>query len=327
MVSPNFGLIFHWGVYSVPAYDDPVSAKRRRTQNGSEWYMKRLLETGNYRPISGWKETQAYHKTNYFNLTYYDLARWFNTYDDQRPWNPDEWMDLAVEVGASYVILTAKHHDGFCLWPTQNTSFLSGSSKEDIIGRFKDSAERHGLRFGLYYSWSEFERGVTKDYIDNIMIPQIEELEKYQPSIWWFDGHWSILTKYAQDKINTITSRLKKNGIEVNDRIYGPKDTSFEDPNYLGNATFRVYGDRYIPQEVPTVPWEHINTIGLSWGRNIAQIEEDYKTPEELYDLWKEVRGKNGRFLLNLGPDYNGALDEYEVSALRGFASYKIDQE
>lgn len=59
----DFGLIFHWGIYSITAYDDPISAKRRRMQNGSEWYLKRLLEDGRFRPISGWKETQEDYKT------------------------------------------------------------------------------------------------------------------------------------------------------------------------------------------------------------------------------------------------------------------------
>ena len=65
-----FGVIFHWGLYSVPAYDDTKSCKKRSIQNGSEWYLRRLRETGTFRPISGWKETQEFHKANYGDKPY-----------------------------------------------------------------------------------------------------------------------------------------------------------------------------------------------------------------------------------------------------------------
>ncbi len=309
----DFGLIFHWGVYSVTAYDDPVSARRRRMQNGSEWYLKRLHEDGRFRPISGWKETQDYHSREFNDIPYTDLAQFF---DHLGAWNPDEWMTLAKEVGATYVILTAKHHEGFCLWPTKTTTFCA---REDYIGRFVEAAKKHGLRAGIYYSWSEFERGCTKDYLDKVVVPQINELKKHQPDIWWFDGHWDIKTKYGRDKINNIVTSLRQEGVDVNDRLY--KDPVWERPNFLGKATFRVYEDRALPDVKPDVPWEHINTIGLSWGRNCAQV--DYKSGNDLMALYQQVKEKGGRFLLNLGPDHDGQLDPSEVAALKEFAELK----
>ena len=312
----DFGLIFHWGLYSVTAYDDPISARRRRMQNGSEWYLKRLLEKGDYRPISGWKETQDYHHREFQDLPYSELAQFF---DQNHTWQPDEWMALAKEVGATYVILTAKHHEGFCLWPSKTTTFCA---EEDYVGRFIASARQHGLKAGIYYSWLEFERSCTKDYIDQVIDPQINELNKYQPDIWWFDGHWDIKTKYGRVKINSICSTLlddEQRQVEINDRLY--KDPVWENPNFLGMATFRVYEDRALPDHKPEVPWEHINTIGLSWGRNITQT--DYKSGEDLMDLYQRVKEKGGRFLLNLGPDHDGQLDPREVEVLRDFAKLK----
>ena len=83
-MQPSFGIIFHWGVYSVPAYDDPTSAARRKIQNGSEWYAKRLSETGAFRPVTGWKETQEHHKKLYGAASYEDFASKFTAC----AWNP-----------------------------------------------------------------------------------------------------------------------------------------------------------------------------------------------------------------------------------------------
>ena len=89
----------------------------------------------------------------------------------------------------------------------------------------------------------------------------------------------------------------------------------------LDTSTYRVYGDRHIPTEIPSVPWEHVNTIGLSWGRNKYQEEKDYKGGIELYELYKKVRSLNGKFLLNIGPNPDGTLDLYELKSLIDFST------
>ena len=311
----DFGLIFHWGVYSAPAYDDPVSASKRQIQNGSEWYLQRLLETGNYRPISGWKETQQYHE-QFQGLSYKDFADYFVEND----WNPDEWMKLALHVNAKYVILTAKHHDGFCLWDTKSSNFNSVQvgPKRDLLKEFSLSAKKYGLNFGIYYSWMEFEKNCTIEYMKNVIKPQISELISYEPDIWWFDGDWKCSSQFSKKLISEIVSHLKviNPKVEINDRIC----LENKDSNYLGLSTYRVYSDRHIPHDVPNVPWEHINTIGLSWGYNHFQRKQDYKSGADLYDLYKQVREKGGRFLLNLGPDRNGELDPDEVQSLMEFS-------
>lgn len=306
-----FGLIFHWGIYSIPAYDDPSSAQMRKIQNGSEWYLRRLHEKGTYRPTSGWKQTQNFHKEHYGDLDYKDFAKSFMP----NPEKIDEWMSLAQLVGASYVILTAKHHDGYCLWPTKTTSL---KSSQDLIKAFKESAKKYNLKFGLYYSWYEFEQKCTIKFIDEVVIPQINELKEYKPEIWWFDGGWACQTQYSNQKISEICKELRKTA-EVNDRLGGSDKIKelYKDPNFLGDATYRVYGDREIPNQIPNVPWEHINTIGLSWGYNKIQQIQHYKNAEQLLKLYRQVREKHGRFLLNLGPDENGNLDAYEVTTLK----------
>jgi alpha-L-fucosidase len=222
------GIIFHWGLYSVPAYDDPKLIIKRKIQNGSEWYKKRLLEKGDFRPVSGWKETQKYHRENYNDQKYEDFAKEFA----QTPINFDKWMELCKSVGASYVIITAKHHDGFCLFETEIKM-----EKTNFVKDFGISAKKYGLKFGIYYSWYEFDRNFTIDYVDNIVQPQIKELLSYKPDIFWFDGDWVIKTKYGKNVVAKICSNMKKLGIEINDRVCDPS-----------NGTYRVFADRYIPK-------------------------------------------------------------------------------
>lgn len=107
----EIGLIFHLGLYSVYAYDDIESAKRRKIKNGSEWYFKRLLvKEGDYRPVSGWQSTQKFHLENYNSQDYFEAEREFKL--DKL--DLDSWMELAVSINCTYVIITAKHHENFC---------------------------------------------------------------------------------------------------------------------------------------------------------------------------------------------------------------------
>ena len=123
--------------------------------------------------------------------------------------------------------------------------------------------------------------------------------------------------------------RNKHPKIEINDRI---ADWSLKsDPNKLGLATYRVYADRSFPPENDEDDegkskgkikplFEHINTIGLSWGRNKQQEPKHYKSAQDLIHISDKVRTKHGRFLLNFGPDADGALDEMECLVVEEMA-------
>ncbi len=320
----RIGIFVHWGVYAVPAFDSVASAQRRRIQNGSEWYAKRLSITpGTPRPTSGWQETQQYHRQEYGDdFAYSDFKERFTA----EHWRPDEWMAAFKHAGASYAILTSKHHDGFCLWPTTTSKFSTAHAATarfahpDLVAEFKQACARAGLRFGLYYSWSEFGRACTKDYMDRVVVPQIDELIRYRPTIVWFDGDWPCNTKYAQTIMDQCVTRIKQKlpGVEINDRVGHSAER--KDPNFLGPSTYRVYDDRALPTVQPAVPWEHVNTIGLSWGRNKQQTDAHYKSGQELMRLYTRVTSLNGRFCLNVGPDADGQISTQELSRLRAFA-------
>lgn len=301
----QFGIIIHWGIYADPGYDDIKSARFRKLQNGSEWYYKRLTENNVFRPTSGHIETKEWHSNHYNNKDYFSFT--INEMVDVK-----QWIKCAKESNAKYIILTAKHHDGYCLWPSK---YALHHTNRNIIKDFCEEAKNQDIDYGIYYSWMEFDKGITKDFIKNTIKPQINELLKYKPKIWWFDGHWEIKTDFAQKEIASICKQLIKIGCRINDRIPVSHFENFDtECNIL-----RVFEDRHIPVIKPETRWEHINTIGISWGFNSQQEKEDYKSGKELFDLYKKVVGMNGNFLLNIGPNHNGNIDENEMKSLKEF--------
>lgn len=301
MSLPYIGFIFHVGLYSFYGYDDIKSARRRNIQNGSEWYLERLIGR-EYRPVSGTKETQYYHTVKYGAGYDYFRAPFFISRE-----SICKWLDLCVKCKATYVLITSKHHDGFCLWNTRTTD---KKSNNDILQIFKEEALNRGLYFGIYYSWYEFQNSMTIDYFNRVCIPQLTELISYSPSIIWFDGDWVIKSKTIISEVNNICSYLRSVGIVINDRIT-------DSNKYL--ASYHVGPDRFIP-EVYTQNWQHINTIGISWGYNSQQELPDYKSGRDLYQLLCRVVSLGGTFLLNIGPKHDGELDENEVKSLNGLA-------
>jgi alpha-L-fucosidase len=156
----------------------------------------------------------------------------------------------------------------------------------------------------------EFERNMTIDYMNTTVKPQITELMTYNPDIWWFDGAWKASTRSSISTIHKLVGAIKNLNplIEINDRIPEPDEL----------CTYRVYEDRYIPAERPDGLWEHINTIGLSWGAN--KVAKQYKSGKELYKLYRSIQEKGGKFLLNIGPLSDGTILPQEESSLKEFS-------
>lgn len=299
----QFGMIFHVGLYSFFGFDDVTSARRRKIGNGSEWYLERLQERS-FRPISGSDRTQAYHKKYGVDFDYF-RAPFFISRE-----SICKWLDLCIKCKASYVLITSKHHDGFCLWPTITTD---KKTHNDVIGIFKEEALKRGLRFGIYYSWYEFLNPMTIDFFDSVCITQLRELVTYNPSMIWFDGDWPIKAKYIINKISEIVIYLKSLNIVINDRICNEN-------KHL--SSFLVGSDRsyYGGLGYTTFPWQHITTIGLSWGYNRDQEQKDYKTGQQLYELLTNIINMGGNLLLNIGPKHDGNLDEREETSLNELA-------
>lgn len=299
----SLGFIFHIGLYSFFGYDDVKLARKRKPENqfGSEYYLQRLQED---KIISGSNSTQRHHIKYGINFDYF-----------RAPLNVTreaivKWIDICVKCKANYVLITARHHDGFCLWNTKTTHIKSSN---DIVKIFKEEAEKKGLIFGIYYSWFDFLNEMTPEYFNSVCIPQINELLTYNPKILWFDGDDKIRNLSLISYIHNMVLYLRSNGILINDRICNTNKEL---------ASFSVCRNKTLPESKPLKEWQHVNTIGLSWGYNSDQEDKDFKSGLTLFRMLNNVFSLGGNLLLSIGPKFDGSLDEREEQSLNEFSSY-----
>lgn len=310
----KFGVIIHWGIYSVPAFDSTHYAKYRKIQNGSEWYLQRLLKT--WRVSKGDLVTQEHHKEHYLDKDTKDKQELIDSYfsfSDQftgKSFNAEEWCKFFTSIGAKYIIFTAKHHDGFCMFETKTTehNIMNTPLKRDVLKELREAAKKYKLKFGIYYSWLEFTSNMTKKYKEK-MFAQIEELKAYDPDLFWLDGDWTATAEKLESE--RIIEELHELGIIVNSRL--GKDKTIK-------GDYENYDDRYIPDEKQEEVFEACHTIGLSWGYNKEQTDKDYKTVEELKQLYHTVTSNGGNLLLNIAPDKDGNFDKIEKERLTKLA-------
>lgn len=300
----KFGIFVHWGLYSVPAYA-PVDEVEGVYEKYAEHYLMRLID----------KNTSFtdYHKRNYGpNSTYADFAPMFKA----AFFDPDKWADLFKKSGAGYVVLTSKHHDGYCLWPSAQSkgwNSVDVGPKRDIINDLSMSVRRAGLRFGLYYSLLEWNNplytsGNMEAWTTQHMIPQMKDLvTKYEPEIIFADGEWD----YTSDKLKSTTfltwlynESPVKNTVVVNDR-WG-KETRSKHGGYY-TTEYNLIGDTLTTGRIEH-PWEESRGIGTSYGYNQFETTVHYYSSKQLIDLLIEKVGNGGNLLLNVGPDATGLI-------------------
>lgn len=323
----KFGIFIHWGVFSVPAW--------RKIDNSlfgsyAEWYYASVY--GNYR-----NNDDDFHEKHYGkDFLYRDFAPQFKA----ELFKPDDWAELFKASGAKYVVLTTKHHDGYCLWPTQNRHKQNWNSgnvgpRRDLLGDITQSVRESGLKMGIYYSIIEWETnwshrpeggyfvpqrdrekfGIPEaNYPDEILIPQLKELvQNYQPCLIFSDGgEWDFSEEYSQTKAflswlyNEAPNREE---VVVNDRFFKGM------PGEHGDYYSTEYNDKEGFGEHH--PWEESRGIGKSYGFNRAEQLEDYCTSQELIEQLIGIVSKGGNFLLNVGPTADGRIPTLQQERLR----------
>jgi alpha-L-fucosidase len=267
-----------------------------------EWYMN----NGNL-PVATYK---AYAKD--FTAAKYD---------------PKAWVALAKEAGMKYVVLTAKHHDGFTLYDSAVSDWnavKSSAAKRDLIQPLADAVRAEGLRFGLYYSQSqdwtnlgggtgrnepwdeEQKKGNLDEYIAKIAVPQIHEiLDKYKPAYLFFDTEYSMTPERARP-IFDLTCNYPD--LIINNRLGGG-----------------VLGDTGSPeQRIATDPlgraFEVCMTINGSWGYNASDMR--YKSAQQLIRNLSDITAKGGNYLLNVGPMPDGTILQPQIERLQAMGKW-----
>ncbi len=253
-------------------------------------------------------------------------------------WSPEKFnankiVKLAKKAGMKYLVITTKHHEGFCLWDSKYTEYDIANTPvkgRDFIKELADACKKHDIRFGTYYSiidWNhpshnipdnnakevtrkswqnpQFNPGEKAGYVQ-YMKNQIKELiENYDTDILWFDGDWAdYWTLEDGDDLYQYIRALKPD-IIINNRVSKrktfKKDFGTPEQKHPGESL-----DHY---------WEACYTMNNSWG--FKEKDTNWKSPEVVYEKLKDINGKGGNFLLNIGPDGNGEVPKASMDILK----------
>ncbi|HYG24316.1 MAG TPA: alpha-L-fucosidase [Verrucomicrobiae bacterium] len=297
----KFGLFIHWGVYAVPAgtyQDKPVAGI-------GEWIMLRgRIPVAEYRAYA----TQ-------FNPVKY---------------NPRAWAKLAREAGMKYIVITAKHHDGFALFPSDVTDWDIADATpygKDLLGPLAAAARRQGLKFGTYYSqaqdwthpggaksghregggWDEAHKGNFDEYLEKIAVPQTREiLTRIKPDILWWDTPDWMTTNRAK-RLHELTAL--RPGLITNNRLGGGYRGDTETPEQHVPAT--GFKDR---------DWETCMTMNDTWG--YKSYDHNWKSTETLLRNLVDIVSKGGNYLLNVGPTADGQIPAPSIQRLKEIGAW-----
>ncbi len=300
----RFGMFVHWGLYSLPA---------------GVWQGRRIKH-----PYSEWLQASEHIPRE----EYRQLAKQFNP----TRFDADEWMQAVKDAGMNYFLITAKHHDGFALWPTKVSAYNvieATPCQRDLLGELTAAARRQGIKMGFYYShWQDWEgtggdicsvhmeneeyvhpsQAQFEAYWQGKCLPQVRELlENYDPAFLWFDT-WSdksfpYVTPARQDELIDLI-RSASDHCLINSRI-----------QYLAPSEridFISTMDNTFPSSGFDKPWETSGTLNDSWGYH--QLDFDWKSTATLIRNLVGNAALGGNYQLNVGPTGEG---QFQPAALR----------
>ncbi|ELK02142.1 tissue alpha-L-fucosidase [Pteropus alecto] len=291
----KFGVFVHWGVYSVPSW-------------GSEWFWWHWKGQGA-------PQYQSFMQNNYPpDFTYADFAPQFTAHF----FNPDEWADLFLAAGAKYVVLTAKHHEGFTNWPSPrswNWNSKDVGPHRDLVGDLGTAIRKRNIRYGLYYSLLEWFHPLylhdkkngfkTQYFVTAKSIPELYDLvNRYKPDLIWSDGDWESPDTYWNS--TGFLSWLYnvspvKSEVVVNDR-WGVNCSCHHGGYY--NCE-----DKFKPSSLPGHKWEMCSSIDkLSWGYRRDIVMSDIADEAEIISELVQTVSMGGNYLLNIGPTKDGLI-------------------
>ncbi len=306
----RFGMFIHWGLYALPARHEWVKSRE-------------LIDDEHYQPYF-----------DHFNPDLYD---------------PQAWAAAAKAAGMKYVVLTAKHHEGFCLWDSQQTDYKAPNTPygKDLLRPFVDAFREAGLRVGFYYSLIDWHhpdfpidiyhplrnhedaaaRNQSRDMSNYAayMRAQVRELlTNYgQIDVIWYDfsypgreyrglpgkGH----EDWQSEQLYALTRELQPK-IIINNRLDLPAD----------------HTDIYTPEQVQPRAWLHVDgqpvvwetcqTFSGSWGYH--RDETSWKSPEQLVQMLINSVACGGNLLMNVGPTARGTFDDRAISALQVYGNW-----
>ena len=265
----------------------------------------------------------------------------------------DQWARTAKAIGAGYLVLTAKHHDGFCLWPTATTKHSVKYSPwkhghGDVVREFTDACRTEGLGAGVYLSpWDRNAKsyGSGEAYNDFYIAQLTELLTHYGPIVEvWFDGangEGPNGRKQAYDwlRIHATVRKLQPDAVMFSDA--GPDVRWIGDEHGVaGDTCWSTVDPLSVPYPGYDRPWVgdllgHGDPHGSVWqpGESDVSIRPGWfwhagqnsqvRTPDDLMTLYFSSVGRNSKLLLNVPPNRDGLFEPEDIAALQGFAAQR----
>jgi alpha-L-fucosidase len=306
----RFGMFIHWGLYAVPA---------------GEWKGK--TEYGE------WIRTSA-------EIPLDEYSKFVEQFNPVK-FNALEWVRMAKEAGMKYIVITSKHHDGFCMFDTKQTDFciMSTPFHKDPMKDLADACRKEGMKLCFYYSimdwhhpdWTprlawEKDRPVTNVDFSRYMSYMKAELKELLTNygdigILWFDGDWETTWNAGYGKEIYDYCRSIQPGIIINNRITAGK-IELEGP---GNHSLKN-GDYGTPEQeipatgIPGVNWETCMTMNDHWGYN--KHDHNFKSTKEIIRMLCDIASKGGNYLLNVGPTAEGVFPQESIDRLHAIGEW-----
>jgi alpha-L-fucosidase len=293
----RFGLFIHWGLYAIPA----GVWKGAPVDGIGEWIMHRArIPVAEYEPLA-----------KQFNPVKFDAA---------------EWVSLARRAGQKYLVITSKHHDGFCMFRTGQTRYNIVDATpfgRDPMQELAAECARQGVRFGFYYSQTQDWHHPDGDgnnwdwdparqdfvgYINDYVKPQVRELlTNYGPiGVIWFDTPKHIAAQQSRELLD-LCHELQPECL-VCGRV----------GNTLGD--YATTNDNAIPAELVNADWETPATINDTWGYKTS--DQNWKSVPDLIRKLVDIVSKGGNYLLNVGPTAEGVIPQSSVERLLAMGAW-----
>jgi alpha-L-fucosidase len=327
----RFGMFIHWGVYSQWA---GVYHGHNQARGGAEWIMNRSKI-----PVAEYQE-----RAKSFNPTKYD---------------PDAWVRLAKEAGMKYIIITAKHHDGFALFNSKASKWdITDATAygKDLLKPLADACKKHGIKLGFYYSqaqdWNNPGGAVArKEMREGWANPDSAKLDAYTAA---HKGHWDpaqetktfdqyidevavpqvkeLMTNYGEVAVlwwDTPTNMTDEAAIKLKEALKAQPQIITNDrlkrPNFPGDT-------KTPEQKIPTQAeldgqdWETCMTMNSSWG--YKSWDDKWKSTETLIRNLCDIASKGGNYLLNIGPKDDGTIPQESIDRLKQIGAWmKVNSE
>ncbi|HZO31785.1 MAG TPA: alpha-L-fucosidase [Chloroflexota bacterium] len=293
----RFGMFIHWGLYAIPA---------------GRWKGQAIPGIGE------WIQLRA----RIPNAEYEQLAKQFNP----TQFDAEAWVSLAKRAGQKYLTITAKHHDGFCMYDSKVTEYDVVDATpfgRDPMKELAEACGRHGIKLCFYYSQTQdwhHPDGHANDwdfdpakkdfegYVREYVKPQVRELlTQYGPiGLIWFDTPLIISRELSQELVDLVHEIQP--ACLVNGRI----------GNDIGD--YAETRDNVVPEDLIEADWENPATINDTWG--FKSDDHNWKSTETLIQKLVDIVSKNGNYLLNVGPTADGVIPQPSVERLEAIGRW-----